>query len=360
MFLYVWLFAVFVIGLMVGSFLNVVVARLPLEKSLLWPGSRCGNCLQPIRWYDNLPLVSYLVLRGRCRTCKASFSPRYFLVELATGLGFTALFYLEVVLNIHDWPGQQRWLIEQGIYPWQHWVGFGFHALLFMFLMGAAVCDLSGREIPLGLTLTGTLIGLIGSTLLPWPWPQESVTIFQGPWWDPQLKSIPGGVYPWPFWGPLPQDWAGSWQMGLMTGLMGAVAGTFLMRGIAFLFGAGLGREALGLGDADLMMMAGAFLGWQLVVVALFVSVFPALVIGVIQLAVFKDRSQPFGPSLGAGILLTMLLWGGIGTSEVIRFLFFHGWILLSIVGLGALFMFGSAFILGIGRRGVPPAQTGA
>src|SRR4051794_26957140 len=120
-----WLVLVFVFGLAVGSFVNVVVARLPLEKSLLWPGSRCGSCLQPIRWYDNLPLLSYLVLRGRCRRCGAKYSPRYFLVELVTGLGFAGLFYVEVVLNVHQWPaGNRAWQIQQGLYPLTWWVGF--------------------------------------------------------------------------------------------------------------------------------------------------------------------------------------------------------------------------------------------
>src|SRR5262245_48915096 len=89
----------FVIVAIVGSFLNVCVYRLPQEKSLWWPGSRCGNCLQPIRWYDNLPLLSYWWLSGHCRTCDAKFSVRYFLVELLTGLLFAGLFWLEVIEN---------------------------------------------------------------------------------------------------------------------------------------------------------------------------------------------------------------------------------------------------------------------
>ena len=122
MMMYYWLFTVFVLGAAMGSFLNVCVSRLPLEKSILWPGSRCGSCFQRIRWYDNLPLLSYLWLRGRCRTCGARFSPRYFLVELFTGLGFAALFYAEVVTNIHGWPGRgQDWNIAHGYYPWQWW-----------------------------------------------------------------------------------------------------------------------------------------------------------------------------------------------------------------------------------------------
>src|SRR5437879_3802577 len=95
------LLAMFVLGAVVGSFLNVCIYRLPLEKSLLWPGSRCGHCQQPIRWYDNIPLLSYWWLRGRCRTCGQTFSPRYFLIELLTAASFAGLCYLEVEKNVH-------------------------------------------------------------------------------------------------------------------------------------------------------------------------------------------------------------------------------------------------------------------
>src|SRR5436305_11588297 len=101
-FLYIWFALIFILGAIVGSFLNVCIHRLPFEKSIFWPlGSRCGNCFQPIRWYDNLPLISYWLLRGRCRLCGASFSARYFLIELLTGLGFVGLFYVEIILNVH-------------------------------------------------------------------------------------------------------------------------------------------------------------------------------------------------------------------------------------------------------------------
>ena len=88
MLLGLWLALVFVLGCVVGSGLNVCIYRLPYEKSLFWPNSTCGHCYQPIRWYDNIPLVSYWVLRGRCRTCKTKFSMRYFWVELFTGVVF--------------------------------------------------------------------------------------------------------------------------------------------------------------------------------------------------------------------------------------------------------------------------------
>src|SRR5438046_3747907 len=98
----------FVLGAIVGSLLNVCIHRLPLEKSLLWPGSRCGHCLQAIRWYDNLPLVSYLLLRGRCRTCGVRFSPRYFFIEVLTGLCLAGLFYADVVANVCNIAGLQN------------------------------------------------------------------------------------------------------------------------------------------------------------------------------------------------------------------------------------------------------------
>src|SRR3954471_24236672 len=96
-FLVFWFVFVFLVGAAMGSFINVCVARLPFEKSILWPGSHCFKCFQPVRWYDNLPLLSYWILRGRCRRCRAPFSIRYFLVELFTGLAFAGLFYADVV-----------------------------------------------------------------------------------------------------------------------------------------------------------------------------------------------------------------------------------------------------------------------
>jgi leader peptidase (prepilin peptidase)/N-methyltransferase len=362
---YFWLFLVFVLGLIVGSFLNVCIARLPLEKSLIWPGSRCGSCLQPVRWYDNLPLVSYLVLRGRCRSCGARFSAQYFFVELATGLGFLGLYYLEVVENIHRWPiPPNAFGIAMGLFPWQWWVGYGYHALLFALLMTAAVCDFNGREIPFSLTLTGTVLGLIGAVLFPWPWPdtwdhiQQQLRAQNHRWPQALAESwlflpfpVPTGLYPWPVWGPLPQGLApGSWQLGLADGLAGMLVGTFLLRGMRFLFSTGLGKEALGLGDADLMMMAGAFLGWQPVVVAVFVAVIPALFFAIINFAVHRESALPFGPSLGAGVLLTMLLWGWIG--PYVQPLFFWDVLMLGLALVGGAFMFVSSFVLRLLRGG--------
>lgn len=334
-----WLTFVFLIGASIGSFLNVAIARLPLEKSLIWPDSRCGNCLQSIRWYDNVPLLSYLWLRGRCRACGARFSIAYFLVELGTALSFLGLFLLEAEVNVHGWPTRTGW------YRWETIVGFAWHATLFSFLMAASVCDLRTREIPLQLTLTGTLIGLIGAILMPWPWPGAGLVLPspapRWPWADPTVP-LHQGIYAWPFWSLA--GGGGDWLTGLLTGVCGALMGTLLLRITGFLFSKGLGREALGLGDADLMMVAGAFLGWQMVLVGFFLSVFPALLFGIMQLIIRRDNSLPFGPSLSIGVMGTCLAWEPIG--QHLRPVLFNGEFLLWAGVLAAIAMFVMAFAM--------------
>lgn len=363
MMVYYWLSMVFIIGLVVGSFLNVAIARLPLEKSLIWPGSRCGVCHRPVRWFDNLPLISYVVLLGRCRNCGTRFSPQYFIVELLTGLGFAGLFYLEVVRNSHDWLDPAPWARLSGFYAWPFWAGFAYHAILFSLLMAASVTDLNGREIPLPLTMTGTAIGLLGATLMPWPWPWTpapyplGATPAAGPGvpigmdWLIPAAGLREGIQPWPFWGPLPPGFApgANWQTGLATSIAGALAGTFLMRAMGGIFSAGLGKEALGLGDADLMMMIGSFLGWQIVVVSVFVAVIPAAVFGVLNLIVHRDNSLPFGPSLAAGAMLTYLCWDW--RPEGLQMLLFYWPALIGMALFGAVFLFAASLMIRTTRK---------
>src|SRR5581483_6669578 len=96
----VWLPTAFLIGACVGSLLNVCILRIPRGRSMLWPGSTCGSCFQLIHWRDNIPLVSYWLLRGRCRYCGTGFSSRYFWIELLTAVAFGGLWYAEVVCNV--------------------------------------------------------------------------------------------------------------------------------------------------------------------------------------------------------------------------------------------------------------------
>jgi leader peptidase (prepilin peptidase)/N-methyltransferase len=354
MMVYIWLPLVFILGSAVGSFINVCVYRLPYERSLFWPGSRCGKCYQPIRWYDNLPLISYWVLRGRCRTCGAAFSIRYFLIELLTGLAFAGLFYLEIVRNVLRlaFIEDHQFSIAFGAMPWQAWAVFAYHALLLSFLLVVSLCDLDDMEIPLSVTVTGTLVGLLGATLCAWPFPCS-------PWFRaPPAGPPPLGLYAWPVWYPLPPNLpASSWKLGLATGLAGAAAGMLVLRGVRFLFTWGRGIEGLGLGDADLMMMAGAFVGWQPVITAFFVAAFPALFLGIIQLVRGGDQRLPFGPPLAAGVLLTMLLWPKLGP---FLWPYYSEPMLLGLAaGAGTFFLVLTAVLLRL-VRGVPADAPGA
>jgi leader peptidase (prepilin peptidase)/N-methyltransferase len=363
--LFVWLVLVFLCGAVVGSFVNLCVARLPLEKSLLWPGPRCGQCYQPIRWFDCLPLISYGVLRGRCRTCGARFSPRYFLVEMVTGVAFAGLFYLDVVRNLMGlrFLAQHQHDILQGVIPWEAWLIFLHHAVLLGFLLVTSLCDLDDMEIPLTVTTTGTLVGLVGSMLFPWPFPGAPPT--------PPAPRIPSlsvnlpegstGLYPWPVWYPLPA-WLppGSWQLGLVTGLAGAAAGMLALRGIRFLFGLGRGREGLGMGDADLMMMAGSFVGWQPVVLAFFAGTFVGLFVGIARLLLRGSQALAFGPSLAVGVFVVLFSWPRLG--PYFQPLFFTGWFIGGMVGVGAVLFLSVSFlvrlILGTPKEPQTPAHA--
>jgi leader peptidase (prepilin peptidase)/N-methyltransferase len=348
--LLVWTAWTFVLGACVGSLLNVVIARIPLEKSILWPGSRCGACLQPIRMTDNIPLLSYWLLRGRCRLCGARFSMQYFLVELLTAAVFAAVFWFEVVTDVRgsDVIRENLWHVRNGLPPWPIWVVLLQRWTLLAFLIAITGCDLLRREIPLSITMTGTIIGLAFSTFCPWPWPEPVAAIPQTvpPWW--QLASnvvLPTGAQLWPAWEGVG---FGSSSGGFVNGLIGMATGTLLLRGVRTAASWGLGREALGLGDADLMMMVGAFLGWQAVVVAFFAGALAALVLAVIQVAVFRDDSLPFGPGLAVGTVLTWLTWPGLGTA--VRPLFFNFELLLFVGGAGAGLLFVLCWVMGKAR----------
>lgn len=323
-------------GIIAGAVINFCADRLPYEKSLVWPAQRCPSCLRPFRWFELIPLLGYVLMRGRCRNCGASLSRRYLFVELFTAAAFVSLFVLEIMGNTLKIPllALQHQAILAGNIEWHIWQVFGYHALLLSLLVLISVCDLEHLEIPMGITVVGTLIGLTGATLYPWPFPGTQA-----------LPVLRCGLYPWPVWAPLP-NWlpAGSWQLGLCTGLAGALVGTLVLRGVRFLFGLGRGIEGLGLGDADLMMMAGSFVGWQPILLAFFVGVFPALLFGVIQILRKGNEPMPFGPSLAIGVILTLLSWATVG--EHFRPILFDGWIMTCLFGLGAVFLLLISFLL--------------
>lgn len=149
---WIWCAYIFAFGCCIGSFLNVVIYRLPREKSLVKPGSACPGCGQPIRFYDNIPLVSWMLLRARCRHCKTRISVRYFIVELLTGSVFLGLYLAYFHTSVR--PGMQ---VEGG------WFIYLLHlVLLGAFIAGSGI-DLELWIIPLSICWLVTAVGFLGS-----------------------------------------------------------------------------------------------------------------------------------------------------------------------------------------------------
>jgi len=237
------------LGLAIGSFLNVCIYRLPAKRSLLRPGSHCPHCGSPIRPYDNIPLLSYLILTGRCRQCKAKISIRYPLVELLTGLLFVALF---VVYG----PTLQ----------------FLIFSLLVASLLVITLIDLDLSIIPDRITLPGIVIGLLLS---------------------PFSTHLGSGV------------------RGITTAAIGLAVGGILFFLIALLGELIFKKESMGGGDIKLAAMLGAFLGWKGALVSFFLAFFVgAIVGGVMVLVSSKGRGSriPFGPFLALGATCYLLL----------------------------------------------------
>jgi len=239
-----------ILGLMVGSYLNVVIYRLPLGISTVLPRSRCPACGAPIRAWDNLPVVSFLLLRGRCRACGAPISPRYPLIEGATGLLFLGSF------------------LRVGI-SWAAVAGALFCALM----VALAMIDLDHMILPDVLTWPAIAAGILLQPLVSW------ARLGPGPW------------------------------LAMVGGALGAVAGAGIL--LAVWGGWFLLRheEGMGLGDAKMLAAIGAFLGWQGVLVSLFFGALSGAVVGLGVMAWRGGdlRSKlPFGTFLALGGLIAL------------------------------------------------------
>jgi leader peptidase (prepilin peptidase)/N-methyltransferase len=245
-----WVAPVF--GAAVGSFLNVVIWRLPRDESLLRPGSHCPSCGAPIRWYDNIPVLSWLLLRGRCRSCRGWISIRYPLIEL-----FAALLCLGLLYRYGP--------------SWRFLAYFVIAAAL----LAASAIDLEHRIIPDEISLGGIGLGLglaffTHATVLRW----ES--------------------------------------------LIGAVVGflaLFLVMAVYWLF---TRREGMGLGDAKLLAVIGAFLGWPAIPFVLFAGSLAGTLAGLVVI-LLRKRGRfykiPFGPFLSLGAWLWLFLAPGLKPS---------------------------------------------
>lgn len=205
----------FLLGSVIGSFLNVCILRIPEEVSIVLPGSRCPKCHKPIHWYDNVPVFAWLWLGGKCRACGAPISPMYPLVELATGLLFVAC-YLEFGLT----QAAVKWL---------------FFTCLIIVLI---ITDLRVRILPDVVNWPGFAVGLFFSTLVP---PNDGTAAWLSESFFHRLPSPS--------------------VLGLLDGLLGAAFGSFLLWGVATAYKRLRGREGMGMGDVKMMAMVGAFLG---------------------------------------------------------------------------------------------------
>ncbi len=262
-------FIALVLGLIFGSFANVCIHRLPERRSVVWPGSACPRCREPIAWYDNIPVISWLLLAGHCRRCRAGISWRYPAIEAATGILFLAL-----------WAQHGLTL---------HWVALAWLAASIVILVPI---DLEHYILPDAVTLPGIAAGLTASFVA------GGIGI---------LRALTGAAV----------------GAGLPLAVRAFYAAMARIRRPAVPEPTGPAdpeadlpgdpsREGMGLGDVKMLAMVGAFLGPALVVM----TIFTASIIGtlfVLPLLISGRRGMksaiPFGPFLGAGALVAML-WG--------------------------------------------------
>ena len=239
----------FVFGAIVGSFLNVCIARIPNDESVIHPPSHCPRCNARIRFYDNIPLISYVVLLGRCRACGERISPRYFAVELLMAALAVALYY-------------------------QFGLGLAFIAS-FVFVAALIVIsfiDLHVRIVPDVISLPGIVVGLLFSVI--------GRFVLNDPY-----ELVPS---PW-------------------SSILGILIGGGVLLALAWAYEAFTGVEGMGGGDIKLLAMIGAFLGWPSIPVTLFFSSLGGSVIGLTAMiikGVGRKYALPFAPFLCLGALL--------------------------------------------------------
>jgi leader peptidase (prepilin peptidase)/N-methyltransferase len=367
---YTFLFA---LGCCIGSFLNVVIYRLPREKSIVCPPSACPSCGRLIRFYDNIPLISWLLLGRKCRYCKAPISPRYFIIEMLTGLVFLGLFILYFRVDMRS-----------GMVPFLKggWLIYIVHVILLSAFITASAVDLELWVIPITICWFAAAVGLLGSAVAGYVmqpnfmfFPSTATFFFK----EVTVASIAGGAAVGfvismflLLTGLIKQSyeeeaedsnteneeneadnfnhrreickeilfllpiiicvvvslllsrnldavrvfWLNLTQYPLASGLIGSLFGYFVGCAVVWatriLGTLGFGREAMGLGDVHLMGAAGAVVGPLFVVIAFFVAPFFGLVWACFQMFFKKTRQIPYGPFLSLGVFTVMILHDSI------------------------------------------------
>jgi leader peptidase (prepilin peptidase) / N-methyltransferase len=256
------------LGLIIGSFLNVCIYRIPLKKSIVFPGSSCPNCGAAIRPYDNIPVLSYLILRGKCRGCGTPISLQYPIVELLSGIIFFCC--------------ARTWEFTPPTYV---------NSLFLCIILVLIFTDFHHRILPNVLTITGTLLGLLLS-------PFQIQDLYLGIL-DIKVASLLNMSNI-----PFAMPWIGS--------ILGALFGG----GSLFLVGFGYEKlrkqQGLGMGDVKMMAMVGTFLGYRLTLLTIFSGSLIGAILGVFLILFHKSNLQTklaFGVFLGAGAIFS-LFWG--------------------------------------------------
>src|SRR5437588_7802210 len=265
--------SIFLFGLVIGSFLNVCILRIPNSKSIVLPPSHCPSCGTPIKPYDNIPVLSWMVLAGRCRKCKVRISAMYPMVELGTGLLFLAC-YLVFGRSCKD--DFSIWKCAEAL----KWAVF---AALMIVL---TITDLRERILPDKVNFVGLGLGLL-------------LSLFTRPV-DGTALWLANHVFAYP-----PPEPALSFG----DALIGAGAASGLLWLVAEGYFRARGREGMGLGDVKMMAMAGAFLGVQRALLAILVGSLLGSLIGIAVIAIGRkgrDFELPFGTFLGAGAMLVV------------------------------------------------------
>ena len=258
-----------VFGAIIGSFLNVVIHRLPLEESIVFPNSRCPSCGAVIAFYDNIPVLSWILLGAKCRGCKERISFRYPAVELLTAAMFVAVAW-------HDGPS----------------VALPFDLIFVSALLALIFIDAEHMILPNVITYPGMVFAVIARVAIPY---------LSGTLHFDDLPSLSQGAFAgMPVW---------------VTSLAGAVIGALIGGGSLWLMGWTWeklrGIEAMGLGDVKMMFMVGAYLGWRLTILTIFVGVLTGSIIGIALMARQRDGNMqmllPFGIFLGLGAIASLL-----------------------------------------------------
>jgi leader peptidase (prepilin peptidase) / N-methyltransferase len=258
---------IFVLGLAFGSFLNVCIYRLPLGLSVVTPRSACPQCKQPIAFYDNMPVISWLILRGRCRECKTPISPRYLLIEVLTGTLFLVC-YWHFGLTLSTLK----------------YCAFGF------LILGLIFTDAETKLLPDKLAMTGLALGILFSLIVPLS--------------DLVSQFLPG-VFNLPFSGDISDR-----IFSLFDSLVGAAVGASFIYGAGAIYLRWRGTEGMGFGDVKLMAMIGAFLGLKLTVFTIFTASLAGSVVGITTvLVVWLKRTQRFSKKLTTAAAARARAW---------------------------------------------------